>query len=591
MWRGSRRAAVVGRASLARGHVAARPRDDPAVGDRHGCRGRRRWPVDRPASHGRSDPQPTGTNHCRCSDAVPRDGGRACVWRTGVRDWPGRGVVHFGGNLVARARFGGITGQATASRVAPVTLASRVGALGKLAGLVVGAVVCGLIATRSAKMVTFAGIAIAYGAISCLLLGMSPYSRRAVSRVLLWLAALAPLAVVQSRTVSEVQAASVSKLAVAQALVPLALLVLACALRPVAFLPLRKRELLLAGFLLLSLSSAFWSVDARPTVLKALQLILEYAILLVLVRNESAVGLMSELAVVVFALVASALVGWLVSPHAAFASIDGTSPLRLRGLFPAISPDLLGFLGAISVVLVAGRVGPAWMIRRWVQFAFLFSAITVLLLSRARTGIVLLAVGMLLFMFLTTRRRALLIVLGAPFAFAVASVFLAVSNYMTNFVTRGQTGTAFSSLTGRTALWRTAISFWRRQPWLGYGYYSGHRVGVFATLFQFQTNNIDNVWLETLLDLGIVGAVALGVFVVVSGAALLQGARHSRVIRQLVPALFIMCVISSVVNPSLVEPSYSLIVFGVILLLPTGLDTRLARPRTNDGAAVPSLAT
>ena len=472
-----------------------------------------------------------------------------------------------------------------------MTLASRVGALGKLAGLVVGAVVCGLIATRSAKMVTLAGIAIAYGAISCLLLGMSPYSRRAVSRVLLWLAALAPLAVVQSRTASEVQTGSVPTLAVAQVLVPLALLVLACALRPVALIPLRKRELLLAGFLLLSLSSALWSVDARPTVLKALQLILEYATLLMLVRNESAVGLMNELAVVVFALVTSALVGWLVSPHTAFAPIDAYSSSRLRGLYPSISPDLLGFLGAISVILVAGRVGPTWMIRRWVQFSFLFSAIAVLLLSRARTGIVLVAVGMLLFMFLTTRRRALLIVFGAPFAFAAASAFFAVSDYVTNFVTRGQTGTALSSLTGRTDIWRTAISFWRNQPWLGYGYYSGHRVGVFASLFPFQTTNIDSVWLETLLDLGIVGVVALGAFVVVSGAALLQGARNSHVLRQLVPALFIMCLLSSVVNPSLEEPSYSLIVFGVILLLPTGLDTRVGRPRNKDGAAVPSLAT
>ena len=63
------------------------------------------------------------------------------------------------------------------------------------------------------------------------------------------------------------------------------------------------------------------------------------------------------------------------------------------------------------------------------------------------------------------------------------------------------------------------------------------------------------MWVETLLDVGLIGAVPLAAFVIAGGAGLLRG-RVKTASEQLAVALFVVALLSSFVNPSLQQANY-----------------------------------
>src|SRR5262249_41547123 len=78
-----------------------------------------------------------------------------------------------------------------------------------------------------------------------------------------------------------------------------------------------------------------------------------------------------------------------------------------------------------------------------------------------------------------------------------------------HFVLRGQTFEQMLTLTGRINTWASALSTWSHRPLQGYGYYAGHRFAVPVPRSAREVSNLDNTWVEALVDTGLLGASLL----------------------------------------------------------------------------------
>lgn len=437
-------------------------------------------------------------------------------------------------------------------------------------GLIAGGVACGAAVVHSSTIVL---LVVGIGLVALVLTGIvltSPHRER-LCRVAAWIGLLAPIALTQARTGADIQSSPLTPLLVAQGLVTGAALAVVLLIAAPKILPLRGPEKWLVGFGLVALASATWSIDALPTFFVAANLVTVYLLLIALMRLQERVGAdpVRELARVIHLSLAATLVGLLVAPGAAYLPIGDDPVDRLRGVFPPISPDALGLLCAVGIILLIAGYGPFVRAPRFVNATVLAAEFGMLLLSRTRTGILLLVLGLALYYFLRHGgwRAFVASVLVGLLGFLA---FATMGNNISSFLRREQTHQNATSLTGRTELWQEALDAWEHRPLEGYGFYVGHRYGLSALAVTGDTpSNIDSLWVETMLDLGLIGLVTLTGFVV-AGARRIFGRRYDSRTPPVVArrCLFLACLLSSFVNPSLQKPSFFLLLFAVLVLAP-----------------------
>ena len=133
-----------------------------------------------------------------------------------------------------------------------------------------------------------------------------------------------------------------------------------------------------------------------------------------------------------------------------------------------------------------------------------------------------------------------------------------------SFLQRGQTSASIDSLSGRTVIWDAAYRVWQQHQTLGLGYYSGHRLGI-PGLQQVQSN-IDNTWLETLVDVGLLGIIPLALFTLVgvwrmARSKLLQGD-----VRLWAVGIAAYVVAISFINPTIQQPGAPQVVLTLLIL-------------------------
>lgn len=392
---------------------------------------------------------------------------------------------------------------------------------------------------------------------------------RRLASGLIWIGLVAPAAVVQTNTASQALSNGATPLVIGESAVSVVALVIAVA----ALRPRLGRITAPEGWLLVYLTAAFastaWSIAPTATFLKAGQLAVSYALLAVMVRVNRPIAALRQLIAACDVVIIAALLGFFVVHSRAYTATNQWNPTRrLHGVFPAVGPDLLGFLAAVSIVahlssrLSRDRTNSP--IRA--STGILLADVATLYLAHTRNALALLVVGLAALYWMHGGRRTQLAARMLMAMLLVAASLLLVGGTITHYLSRGQQGSAVTSLTGRTDLWRLAYSDWQSHPTTGLGFYAGHRGALLpAQVTQDTSSNIDNLWLETLVDVGLVGFVPLVIAVIAGGRACVR--RRSPDMRALTVALWAMCLGSSFINPSLQFPSYSLMVFGTILLL------------------------
>jgi O-antigen ligase len=75
-----------------------------------------------------------------------------------------------------------------------------------------------------------------------------------------------------------------------------------------------------------------------------------------------------------------------------------------------------------------------------------------------------------------------------------------------SFVLRGQDASQFASLTGRTDLWKESLHMFTKRPLLGYGFVASRALLLQVLAWAGEAHN---ALVESLLDVGLVGATAL----------------------------------------------------------------------------------
>jgi O-antigen ligase len=439
------------------------------------------------------------------------------------------------------------------------------GALAALAGA--------LLVSRSAAARVDVGVVATLGwltGVGLLMKLSSGATRVQAARIIAWVGLFAPMAVAQQRTAFELQSSSpVSTLNIVQAALPLAALGSAFMLTNPRLRRVSTPEWCILVYLALAFISTAWSVAPLATFLKAGQLTIAYCLVAVLVRLGTAPQILRELSGWLLALVVAALGGLAIDPSAAYTPqrvFYGTSSVRrLVGLFPANSPDLLGLVAAGALICLVGRVYPRWATNVAVRWALGGACIATLLLTRSRTGLVVAGVGVLVTFAIERRSRLRVLLLTPALALAAVAAVVWLSGPIGRYLMREQNASSFSTLTGRTQEWHTALALWAIHPLTGYGYYSGHRLlSELALLSPSQFQNLDNTWVETLLDLGIVGLIPLALAVVWAFPRRESGLGS---LRPAFVGLYAAFALASFVNPSLQEVAYPMVVFGTLVLL------------------------
>ena len=235
--------------------------------------------------------------------------------------------------------------------------------------------------------------------------------RLRAARVSAWVGLLAPLAIAQQRTAADVASSPANTANVIEAAVSVLALAVALLLGHPKVGRVTCRELILCFYLLVALASASWSVNPTATLLKAGQLGLAYVLILLLVRLSTVGQLARGLSAVTSLLCLSALVGLAVRSRSAYAPTSSgyetteSNTRRLSGLFPAISPDLLGLVAASALILLAAGAYPRLSRNPLVRAAAATGCAAALMLSRSRTGFLVAAIGIAIVIIVEHRDR------------------------------------------------------------------------------------------------------------------------------------------------------------------------------------------
>lgn len=262
--------------------------------------------------------------------------------------------------------------------------------------------------------------------------------------------------------------------------------------------------------------------------------------------------------------------------------VSGDGVDRLNLLVPSISANPLAFVGVAGILSCAVGVAPRWLhFNVAVRNALMALYVYEIFLTRTRSA---LAVGLVIVVLslVVRARRHPLSTLVTAIVFIAGGIALMPSllPHLQAFVQRGQTTQAIDSLSGRTVIWHAADEVWQQNRVFGLGYYSGHRLGIPG--LQQDQSNIDNTWLETLVDVGIIGFVPLALFTLVGVWRLWRSRDLDSDVRLWALGVAAYIVAISFINPTVQQPGAPQVVL-TLLILAVGPRSPIERGSRQDG--------
>jgi O-antigen ligase len=105
---------------------------------------------------------------------------------------------------------------------------------------------------------------------------------------------------------------------------------------------------------------------------------------------------------------------------------------------------------------------------------------------------------------------------------------------------------------------------WDQNQTFGLGYYTGHRLGIPG--LNAEQSNIDNTWLETLVDTGLIGCLPLALFAIGGFVRLVRVRGLRGDVRLWAVAVAAYTLLISFVNPTIQSPGAGQVVLLVLLL-------------------------
>jgi len=360
--------------------------------------------------------------------------------------------------------------------------------------------------------------------------------------------------------------------------------------RPLAIPRLRSIRVFAVYSVVCALST-FWSPEPVQTLWKAFELFALLLIITELYQSKTnsgcrAIQIAGTLMFLSFSLCVTALVGAVVAPQIAWAYQDayGESGLRgLTGVAPMINANMLGQLGATVALVGALRIAVASGGHYRGDFVVLGVGIVTLALAYARTSMI--AMVILSFFLLVTLRRSRWIF--TALILTLVAVIIFPGELMTYFA-RGQTEEQFVGLTGRTYRWEAALAGFWEHPWLGHGFFVGHKYVLSGGGHYYATT--DSTYVETLVNLGVTGFVLVVFFAVQASAEAWQSLWRLRLAcGELRNAALVFCVfVGFIVFRSFTASSFQVLHYNLVFILVvlTGVALLRRTLRTADRAGL-----
>ena len=287
----------------------------------------------------------------------------------------------------------------------------------------------------------------------------------------------------------------------------------------------------LAVYALVAVASTSWSVYPSWTLYKSLEYFVDVALIAAILST----GGSSEKYKTLFnwtwslygLLLASVWVGVLLWPGEAFRPDPFAEDLgvRLQGVLPALSANLVGEYAAILAVVALSRLvltTSTWS--NLASYIFLFAmSLLMLILSYTRSAIVGLALGGALVL-LFSRRKVLKTLT------AVIALLLSLSGFARVFWTyflRGQSPELFRSLTGRVDWWEFAWESFLKRPYTGFGAYTA-TFQVLPAMGETVVSQMHNAFVEILVGTSIWGLLPILIALVGTWYLLIRCIRSSK---------------------------------------------------------------
>lgn len=231
----------------------------------------------------------------------------------------------------------------------------------------------------------------------------------------------------------------------------------------------------------------------------------------------------------IFIMIVSAYLGLLFASKALVPIENSNSffPYFFTGVFPRINPNALAQSAVIVTTISLHRCLSHNKIKFPYIGLFLLGIITIIL-TQTRLVYFLFILSTALLFILHKKTRYLSVFLALPLLLLNPRIIDAITNYLR----RGQSGSALWSLSNRTYWWATVYKSLTFQDMLyGHGAFAGGRILspiIGATIGEASRMTVDNTWLELLLNSGFLGVFMFLAVTLYVGIVLLKTAKHEQ---------------------------------------------------------------
>ncbi|MCA9470426.1 MAG: O-antigen ligase family protein [Nitrospirales bacterium] len=271
-----------------------------------------------------------------------------------------------------------------------------------------------------------------------------------------------------------------------------------------------------------NLASTVWSVYPAWTFYKSAEYFLDVSLLAAILSTvktpEEFKSFLDWTWMLLAFLAGTIFLGVLLWPEESIKKDIGMFGARLIGVFPAVSANGVGDLGAILGCVSFARLLLRKSSRLFFSMLFVISMI-LLLASQTRSSLGGFILGAFLIMVLTKRLGVIFII---PIGFVVGLLSTDIEQVLLQYVLRGQDTELLLSGTGRVGWWEYAWERFIEQPFSGYGAYAAGRFAVLQQAGLQETSTLHSSWLETLLGVGIFGVILLLLVLISTWVVLLQ---------------------------------------------------------------------
>lgn len=275
--------------------------------------------------------------------------------------------------------------------------------------------------------------------------------------------------------------------------------------------PFRGLIGLLSGFTLIALASTVWSVYPLWTLYKSTEYLVDVFLIAAIVVSVRTIQEFKTLFdwtwVLSGSLVGTVWLGLLVWPTESMLPTAGLISIQIQGVMPPVGANTIAEYGAFLSIIALTRLLFGSKPKRFYCALFFFGILT-LVLAQKRAPLAGFFVALILVLF--AAKRIGVIALSAMVVLVVM-LLTGLGDVFWQFFQRGQTEAQFASFTGRLDLWRSTIKLFQEHPFLGAGAWAGIRF-IVAEEKPYGTGIIsgaDNVFLQTLSEVGIIGTLPL----------------------------------------------------------------------------------